>query len=124
VSEPRYELIGPVSRDDAERAAASAPPEALLRVVLAVGLHERDAGWAVAFVIRFASHSDSGVRGSVLECLGHFARRFGALTPHARPLLEAGLRDADSWVRGKADAAADDVEFFLGWSISRSGDSA
>jgi hypothetical protein len=114
-----YEPIEPVSRDVAE-AATTAAPDVLLRVVLAVGMHETDRAWAEAFVIRFASHPDDGVRGAALECFGHLARRFQSLDQaRALPLLQAGLRDADAWVRGKANDAADDVEFFSGWVIER-----
>jgi len=31
----------------------------------------------------------------------------------------ARRRDADSYVRGHADSAADDVQHFLGWKVSR-----
>ena len=61
----KYEPIEPVSRDIAEEAARGAAPEKLLRVVLAVGMHEPDGAWAEEFVLRFANHPDAGVRGKV-----------------------------------------------------------
>jgi hypothetical protein len=116
----RYEPIDPMSQEDAERAAASADPEEVLRAVLAVALHGEDLAWAEAFCERFARHPDSGVRGSALLGFGHLARRFRELdAARVRPLLEAGLADPDAWVRGQSDSAADDAEFFLGWRLRR-----
>jgi hypothetical protein len=58
------------------------------------------------------------VRGSALLGFGHLARRFRELDAgRVRPLLLAGLADPDPWVRGQADAAADDAEFYLGWRV-------
>lgn len=36
----------------------------------------------------------------------------------AQPVIEAGLQDPDSYVRGQANAAADDVEWYLGWELA------
>jgi hypothetical protein len=36
-----------------------------------------------------------------------------------RPLIEAGLADEHSYVRGHAESAANDVEIFLRWKIKR-----
>jgi hypothetical protein len=116
----RYDPIGPVSREDAERAACSVDLEQLVRTVLAVALHDVDLGWAEAFCERCAQHPDAGVRGSALLGFGHLARRFRRLNSvRVRPLLEAGLRDSDPSVRGKAGSAVEDVELFLGWRLQR-----
>jgi hypothetical protein len=113
----RYEPIEPISRADAERAAGAAPDD-LSRAVLAVALHDADSGWAAAFCERFARHPDPGVRGSALLGFGHLARRFRELdVARVLPLLSAGLADPDAWVRGRSEAAADDVEFFLKWRL-------
>ena len=116
----QYEPIEPMSRDDAVRAAASTDPDVLLRAVLAVALHEEELAWAEAFCERFVSHPNPGVRGSALLGFGHLARRFRQLdATRVQPLLEAGLADPDTRVRGQCDSAADDVEHFLGWRLRR-----
>ena len=52
--------------------------------------------------------------------LGHLARRFGVLDEGlVQPVLEAGLEDVSRFVRGQANAAADNLEHFLGWRIRR-----
>jgi hypothetical protein len=113
----RYEPIEPMSHADAERAAGAAPDDQL-RAVLAVALHDEDLAWAEAFCERFTRHPDPGVRGSALLGFGHLARRFRELdAARVQPLLLAGLADPDSWVRGQCEAAADDIEFFLGWRL-------
>src|SRR5262245_31837495 len=99
----QYALIEPLSRENAERAAASADAEVVLRAVLAVALHDEELAWAEAFCERFACHTDPGVRGSALLGFGHLARWFRALdAARVQPLLEAGLADPDAWVRGQS----------------------
>lgn len=50
----------------------------------------------------------------------HLARRFGELSEErVRPLVEAGLADSDTDVRGAADDAADDIEIYLKWRVTR-----
>jgi hypothetical protein len=115
-----YEAIEPVSHEAADKAVATAEPEALVRIVLAVALFDDDAGWAEAFCERIAKHFDPGVRGSALVGFGHLARRFRTLdAARIQPLLEAGLADPDAWVRGQSESAADDAEFYLGWNLRR-----
>ncbi len=36
-----------------------------------------------------------------------------------KPVIEAALNDRSDYLRGQADAAADDVEFFLKWEVDR-----
>ena len=116
----RYEQIGPMSRDDAERAVSTATPQELSRVILSVALHDDDSAWAAAFCERFVSHEDTGVRGSAILGFGHLARRFRILDARrVQPLLEAGLADPNPWVRGQSESAADDAESFLGWRLRR-----
>jgi hypothetical protein len=58
------------------------------------------------------------VRGNAVLGFGHLARRFRRLDEGVvRPIIENALLDADPYVRGQADAAADDVAHFLGWKV-------
>ena len=117
----RYELIGEYSRDEVETALQSNDPQQLSLIVVGVALHA-EPGWAVDVCRRLASHADVTVRGNDLLGFGHLARLHGTSgLRHAEviPLIAAGLRDADAYVRGQADAAADDLEQYLGWHIPR-----
>ena len=115
----KYVPIDPMSREDVEAVLARGNPEELLRAVLAVALHDEDNAWATSICLRLASHNHFNVRGNAILGLGHLARRYCYLDPAARGIIEAGLQDDDPYVRGQADAAADDVEHFLGWEIKR-----
>jgi hypothetical protein len=109
-----------MSREDVERAVTSSDAEVVLRAVLAVALHDEELAWSEALCERFARHPNPGLRGSALLGFGHLARRFRELdAARVQPLLEAGLVDADAWVRGQSETAADDAEFFLGWQLRR-----
>jgi hypothetical protein len=115
----KYEAIDPISREDMVAALARDNPTELLRAVLAVAVHSEDCEWASSICLRLASHHHFNVRGNAILGFGHLARRFGRLDPAAQDVIEAGLRDADPYVRGHADDAADDVRHFLRWKITR-----
>lgn len=55
-------------------------------------------------------------RGNALLGFGHLAQRFRAIpsTALVAAAINAGLADTDAFVRGQADAAADDYEQFIG----------
>jgi len=113
----RYKSIPPITRR-AALAALRGDPGRLVHAVLAVALHEGDVRWAERYCRRVAGHDDPDVRGNALLSLGHLARRSGTLDQGTvKPLLEAGLAHPDRRVRQRAEIAADDVEFFLGWSL-------
>jgi hypothetical protein len=114
-----YEAIDRMSRVDVEAALERDDPEELLRTVLAVALHSEDGEWATSVCMRLASHRDFNVRGNAILGFGHLARRCGRLDAAARDIIEAGLRDVAPYVRGQAEAAADDVQHFLHWNITR-----
>lgn len=120
MSDPHYEPIPPLSRDEVEAALARDEPDELLRVVLAAALYADDGAWAEDVCLRLAAHPHPDVRGNAVLGLGHIARIHGRLeAARALPAIEAALADADDFVRGQADAAAGDVEHFLGWRTSR-----
>src|SRR5262245_35666462 len=120
----RYQPIPEMSVAEVEAALTRNRPEELLLAVLSAALHARDLAWAQRICITLARHADFNVRGNAILGLGHLARIHGGLDRStALPIIEAGLVDSHEYVRGQADSAADDVEHFLGWSISRSRDS-
>lgn len=62
--------------------------------------------------------SDPLIRGNALLSFGHLARRFGVMPRDpVYGSIVLGLSDADPHIRGQADAAADDVQQFLGWHM-------
>lgn len=115
----QFEAIDRMSCAELEAALERDDPEELLRAVLAVALHSEDGEWATSVCMRLASHRHVSVRGNAILGLGHLARRCGRLDAAARDIIETGLRDADPYIRGQAEAAADDVQHFLHWKITR-----
>lgn len=113
----RYELLQPISHQDAILAEGGMP-EQLAHAIISVGLHDEDSAWAEWYCIRLAAHTSPVVRRAVMLAFAHLARRFGELCEdRVRPLVEAGLADAD--VRREADGAADDFEVYLKWRVTR-----
>lgn len=112
----KYEPIPEFTRDEVIAAIKRDDPAVLLYAVLSAALHNSDPKWAVEVALRLAVHPHWNVRGNALLALGHIARLHGELPrDSAEAAITAGLVDANEYVRGQADGAADDVEHFLGW---------
>jgi hypothetical protein len=112
--------VGPLSdgwtEADVEAVIARGDPAELLYVPLVVSHYPPGRIWAESICVRLAQHPDPNVRGNALEGFGHLARLFRALNQRVvQPLIEAGLNDSDEWVRAKAEGAAEDIEWFMGW---------
>ena len=118
----RYEAIEPRSQEEVESAISRNDADELSHAVLSAALYSDDPIWAEGVCSRLAKHEHSNVRGNAILGFGHIARMHQRLDEQSvKPLLEAALRDESDYVRGQADAAADDVEFFLKWQVNRPG---
>jgi len=116
----KYVPIEPRTKDEVEAAIVRNDPDDLLRAVLAAALYADDRNWAEGICLMLSHHEDCKVRGNAILGFGHIARLHGQLTKSkVKPVIEAGLRDPSDLVRGQADSAADDVEFFLKWTVDR-----
>jgi hypothetical protein len=107
-SEPS-EIRSALSRGDAETAA---------RLIVGLTLHALDLQAAIEVCSEATRVADEVVRGNAILGLGHLARRFRQIDRvRVEPLILAGLKDVSAYVRGQAQAAADDVHHFLGWQF-------
>lgn len=108
------------TRYEIEDLIGTAEPEELAEVPIVISLDPPDATWAEEICLDLTDHEDPLVRGNAVLALGHLARTTGDLDEQrTRAAIAAGLRDEDEDVRDQAEAAADDVETYLGWVIDR-----
>lgn len=104
------------TRADVEAVIARGDPEEMLYAPILVSMDPPDCAWAIDVCVRLAAHPHEVVRGNAVLGFGHLARTCGGLDEaRIRPLVEAALKDKSKYVRGQADAAAGDLEHFLGW---------
>lgn len=112
----RYEEIPTLTREVVEQALRDDVPEVLLRVVIAVSMHDDDGRYAQDLCVRLSAHSHFNVRGNAVLGFGHIARVHGQLDRAlVQPIIQAALRDESDYVRGQADSAMDDTAMYLGW---------
>jgi hypothetical protein len=117
----KYEEITPLNPVQIDLAISRNEPDELSRAVLSAALYADDSQWAEDICVRFAGHDNAIVRGNAVLGFGHIARLNRSLTEsRVRPLIEHALHDENTFVRGQAESAADDVESFLRWRINRS----
>lgn len=119
------EEIEPLSNEEWETINEYCYHAKLYMVPIAVSLHEPDSLLAERVCLTLSTHADWNVRGNAILGFGHLARRFGKLNfgETIRQLVEDALRDANDYVRGQANAAAGDIEFFLKWQLDKPEDS-
>lgn len=122
---PRYDDPSSAFTDDwtwdeiDEEVAANG--ERLHLVPILIGLHARDKKRAAAICIDLATHPDPNVTGNALLGLGHLVRRGADPDLDALAIvLDKGLEDENSHVRGQAHSAHDDIEQFTGLSLFES----
>jgi hypothetical protein len=109
----KYEEIPELTRDVVEQALREDDPDTMLRVVVAVAMHDADWRYAQDLCVRLSSHRHFNVRGNALLGFGHIARVHRQLDrARVRPIIEAALRDTDDYVRGHGHDAADDTAHF------------
>lgn len=90
------------------------------RALIGLALHSATLAPALEVALAAAHSSDPLIRGNALLSFGHLARRFGEIPRDpVYDLVVRGMADRDSHVRGQADAAADDLDQFLGWNMER-----
>jgi len=116
----KFESIESSPREETDSANSRHDPGELLYAVLSAALYSDDAGWAEDVCVRLSHHEHFNVRGNAILGFGHIARIHGKLTKSkVMPLIESALKDESDYVRGQANSAAADVEWFLKWRITR-----
>ena len=96
----------------------------LLHIPIALSMEppeEEHPGYAEMICRELAVHPNFNVRGNAILGFGHLARTAGIIwkPKEVRALVEAGLADPDEYVRGQANAAADDLRHFLKWKLKK-----
>ena len=91
-------------------------------VVVGMGAADVDPQWAEHICLGLVGHVDETVRGNAILGLGHIARTCRRLdVARVAPKIRAALADPSEYVRGQAEAAAGDLEVFLGMDVRRAG---
>jgi hypothetical protein len=107
-----------------DAAIARDEPDELLHLAIALSMdppEDDHPGLAERACRTLARHAHANVRGNAILGFGHLARTAGIIwKPNdVRALVKAGLADADPYVRGQAEAAADDLRHFVKWKLKR-----
>ena len=108
-----------ITSKDVQAALKRNDPEELQFVSITLALSDLDFTLCEAVCIQLGSSEHHRVRGNALVSLGHLARRYRRLDEATvKPMIEAGLANADAFVRESAKSAADEIHQFLHWEIA------
>jgi len=106
------------TEQDVEDVIARGDPQELLYVPIVVSMDPPDPDWSQEICLRLADHEHWNVRGNAVLGFGHLARTTGQLDKsRVMPLVTSALTDSNSYVRGHAKDAVDDISHHLGWSF-------
>jgi hypothetical protein len=108
----KYEPVGPILKEEAEAALASADADRISDALLRLSLFSEDWRFAQGECLRLLRHGDAGVRGIAATCLGHLAR-IHRVNDYERvaEALKAVLSDPE--MGGRAQDALDDIDVFV-----------
>ena len=117
----KYESPNAATLADVEALAERGHNDTLSAAIIGLALNDSDRNGVAALCRRLATHADEAVRGNAILGFGHLARRFRSLddADAIAEIIRAGLADSSAWVRGQADAAADDFEQYTGLRVRR-----
>lgn len=109
------------SKEEVEAAIERCDPAELLEIPVSLSLYDSNPKWVQLVCFGLSAHAHPVVRGNAVLALGHLARRFGKLDFEdvVKSVVEEAFHDSDDYVRGQADAAADDIEQFTDCRIGR-----
>jgi hypothetical protein len=114
----KFQDLDTFTERDVEDALRRNEDDEISLVPLTIALGETDPAYAQQVCLRLAADHRSLVRGNALASLGHLARRFRSLDElPVKKVIEAGLVDADEYVRISAKSSADEIHQFLGWTF-------
>ncbi|MGP7996181.1 MAG: hypothetical protein ACLPKI_02410 [Streptosporangiaceae bacterium] len=109
----KYEAMHPISRDEAERMAASGDANDICRAIISLALFDDDWRWVQDWSLQLAVDERSQVRGCAATSLGHLARIHGVLDlDRVIPVLERLAEDHEAG--GRAEDALGDIRKFAG----------
>jgi hypothetical protein len=109
-----YEQPGYEGAQSLAAAIQADDPEVLAPMIIAAALYEDDFDTVYCACVKLSSHPDEVVRGNAVLGFDHLARLFGRLGDEAPAIVKLGLADGSTYVRGKAYAAAGDLQHFMG----------
>ena len=111
----KFQDLETFTERDIEEALARNAEDEISLMPLTIALAATDLALAQQVCLKLAGDPRAGVRGNALASLGHLARRFRSLDEQpVKLVIEAGLIDADEYVRVSAKSAADEIHQFLG----------
>jgi len=114
----KYEAIEKLSKEEIMNALERNDAHELSRAVLSAALCCEDVDFAENICVQLSNHEHFNVRGNAILAFAHIARIHGKLNEQKiKPIIENALRDEDSFARGQANDAKDDIEFFLKWKF-------
>jgi hypothetical protein len=96
-----------LSHAEAERSFRSDDTAAICSALAAVTLTDWDRTWLEGWCVSLSEHPESAVRQISATCLGHIARRFRRMDPHAIEALHRLCEDPET--RTYAQDALEDV---------------
>jgi len=114
----KFQDLDTFTERDVEEALRRNAADEISLVPLTIALTATDPVYAQQVCLKLAADTRPFVRGNALASLGHLARRFRRLEKASvTKVIEAGLVDADEYVRLSSKSAADEIHQFLGWDF-------
>lgn len=112
---PEYREVPKWSRRFALSELDSGDTRRIVEALLSFAFNDEDWQFVQNLLIRYSNHQEQNIRYMAMLCFGHLCRIHRTIDKdRVLPILQAGLKDEEKYVRGAAEDALSDIEMFYG----------
>jgi hypothetical protein len=88
-------------------------PDKIIKGLLDLVLKADDKEFLQDFMVKYSQHKDENIRGTVIRCFGHIAKKYNTITNKlVLPLINDALNDESNFVKECAHLALDDIKLY------------
>lgn len=115
-----YVPIPEFTKAEMQKAIDENDIEKLIYVPLFASLYFEDRDYAEEICIKLSTHNDENIRANAIEGFEHIARIDGKLNKEVvKPIIEAGLKDKNDFVRDKSEWTKDATKQYFKWKYKK-----
>lgn len=88
-------------------------PDKIIKGLFDLVLKADDKEFSQDFMVKYSQHKNENIRGTVIRCFGHIAKKYNTITNKlVLPLINDALNDKSNFVKECAHSALNDIKLY------------